>query len=307
MDKDIDLQGFLNGDCSYGAVGMHNLTRPLPDASRREEPVTAYHVLLTDPYLICRGEEEFRMRGYEKVTAELSARLWRRYNGPIYLLTDRRGAMYFREIGMDQFYDGVDSSLDGQRYCIDLKKFWAAGKVQALLQVHAPCAVIDLDMLVWQPLDLDGCQLAAAHTEPVLEWLYPPFSTFLMSPRYDFPKQWDPAAEPLNTSFVYFADEGFKDDYASQSIRFMRFERDTPDSGAMCMIFAEQRILAMCAAQAGISVKTFLEYGKPLDRQGLMTHIWEAKKLLHWNADAEKGYNALCRKKIMQLAEGNVP
>lgn len=306
MDYNFDIQGFLSGDCSYGAVGMHNLTRPLSGASRRAKPLTAYHVLLAEPYVVRNQGKDFRMREFERLTAELSACLWRRYNGPIYLLADRQGAAYARETGMDRFYDGIDSSLDGRSYCIDLEKYWAVGKILALLQMHAPCVVIDLDMLVWNPLELDGFAVAAAHTEPDEDWLYPPFSYFLMSPRYTFPSQWDPAAKPLNTSFVYFADNGLKDDYARQSIRFMQFERDTPDNGFACMIFAEQKILGMCAAAAGIQVKTFLEYGQPLERQELMTHIWSAKRLLHWYAQAEKGYNLLCRRKLVQLAEGSV-
>lgn len=305
VEKAIDIQGFLHGDRNYGAIGMHNLVRPLDSASRRAEPLTAYHVLLSEPYSACH-KGPFRMREYERMTAELSARLWRRYNGPIYLLTDRQGAAYFREQGMEKLYDGVDGSLNGQKYCIDLKKYWAAGKVMALLKLHAPCAIIDLDMLIWKPLELEGCQVAAAHREPVMEELYPPFSEFIMSPRYQFPKQWNPEVEPLNTSFVYFADDGFKNDYAGQAIRFMQYERNTPDRLSRCMIFAEQRILGMCAAAYGIRVKTFLEYGKPLDRQEFMTHIWSGKGLLQADVQAESEYNALCEKKIAQLTERSV-
>ncbi len=305
VENEIDIQGFLHGNRNYGAIGMHNRVRPLFSLPRRAESLTAYHILLTEPYFAWH-KGPFQMREYERVTAELSVRLWRRYNGPIYLMTDRQGAAYCREQGMEKLYDGVDDSLSGQKYCIDMKKYWAAGKIIALLNIQAPCVIIDLDMLIWKPLELGGCQVAAAHTEPIIEELYPPFAEFIMSPRYQFPKQWDLSVEPLNTSFVYFADEGFKNDYARQAIRFMQYERNTQDSLSRCMIFAEQRILGMCATAYGIQAKTFLEYGKPLDRQEFMTHIWSGKELLRTHTRAESEYNVLCGKKIAQLAEMGV-
>lgn len=280
---------------------MHNLTQPLPPTSHQTQSLTGYHVLVTTPSSLWNGGALFQMKEFERVTAELSARLWRRCCGPIYLLTDGPGEAYFHRTGLSRIYDGVYASLDCHHYGIDLRKYWAAGKIQALLQVRAPCTILDLDMLVWQRPNLSDCRLAAAHTEPLLDWLYPPFSSFMMSPRYTFPAYWSQTALPLNTSFVYFADDNFKNDYARQSIRFMQYERDTPDSGATCMIFAEQRILGMCAAAAGIQAKTFLEYGKPLARQNLMTHLWSAKTLLYQNPAFEDAYCALCREKFKEI------
>lgn len=298
---DIETWKVLNGDLSCGAVGMRNLTQPLPLTGCQTQPLTAYHVLLTAPFSLCNGSTPFELREFERVTVELSAQLWRRCCGPIYLLTDGPGEAYFHRIGLSRIYDGMYASLDCHHYGIDLCKYWAAGKIQALLQVRAPCVILDLDMLVWRRPELSGCRLAAAHSEPLLDELYPPFSFFLMSPRYTFPADWSQTALPLNTSFVYFADDAFKDDYARQAIRFMQYERDTPDNGATCMIFAEQRILGMCAAAAGIQPKTFLEYGNPLARQDLMTHLWSAKTLLHQDSAFEEAYCTLCREKLQEI------
>lgn len=301
LHTDSEIKAIFSGDRDCGAIGLHNLTQPLSSVGHQAKPLTAYHILLTAPRLLWNGDEPFQMREYERLTAELSVRLWRRCCGPVYLLTDGPGEAYFHETGLGRIYDGVCACLDCHRYGIDLRKYWAAGKIQALLQVHAPCVILDMDMLVWRRLELSDCSLAAAHTEPLLDRLYPPFSFFLMSPRYTFPANWSQTVLPLNTSFVYFSDDAFKDDYAKQSIRFMQYERDTPDSGATCMIFAEQRILGMCAAVAGIQPKTFLEYGRPLARQNLMTHLWSAKTLLHQATGFEEAYCALCREKLHEI------
>lgn len=298
---DPEIQDIFSGNRSCGAIGLYNLTQPLSSIGRRARPLTAYHILLTAPRFLWNGGEPFQMREYERITAELSVRLWRHCCGPVYLLTDSPGEAYFHETGLSRIYDGVCTCLDCRRYGINLCKYWAVGKIQALLQVRAPCVILDLDMLVWRRPELSGYRLAATHTEPLLDWLYPPFSFFLMSPRYTFPADWSQTALPLNTSFVYFADDAFKNDYAKQAMRFMQYERDTPDSGATCMIFAEQRILGMCAAAAGIRPKTFLEYGKPLARQDLMTHLWSAKPLLHQDSAFEEAYCALCREKLQEI------
>lgn len=141
---------------------MHNFKGPLSDAPCRTAPLTAYHVLSTEPYYIWNEGRTFQMREYEQLTAELSACLWHRYNGPIYLLTDRQGAEYICEKGMKRFYDGIDCSLDGRSYNIDFKKYWAFGKIQALLQIHAPCAIIDLEttcFMAWAVIGQDSLEV----------------------------------------------------------------------------------------------------------------------------------------------------
>ena len=108
---------------------------------------------------------------------------------------------------------------------------------------------------------------------------------------------------PLNTSIAYFGDEDFKNYYAKESVRFMQYERDTLDNGSWCMVFAEQRILGMCAASWNISVKTYLEYDRPLEKQDLVTHLWSAKGLLRSEKRFCDQYIKLCEDKIGQFRE----
>lgn len=296
-----EFKKFFTGEQCFGAVGMHNLSRPLAAVPCCAHKVTAYHAFLPLLRSDVDNPEELELPEFELLTAELSARLWKKYNGPIYLLTDATGAEYFRKKSFEGIYDGILPVLDGKSFGINLNKYWASGKIQALTKIKAPCAILDLDMLIWKPLDLFDCGLAAAHTEHLNERLYPNTSFFDMSPKYQFPKQWNYSIEPLNTSFVYFADDALKEDYTQHSIRFMQYERDTPNDGFSCMIFAEQRILAMCAAQNRVKVKTFLDKDNLSAKQDIMTHLWSGKRLIRLQKSVEKEYIALCRKKIDEI------
>lgn len=300
---EYSFKGFFTGEQCFGAVGMHNLSRPLADAQSLPQKVIAYHTFLPLSHYGADSPEELNLAEFELLTAELSARLWKKYNGPIYMLTDALGAEYFRQRHFEDIYDGILPILDARNFGIDLNKYWAFGKIQALTKIKAPCAIIDLDMLIWKPLNLMECGLAATHIEHLNEWLYPDTSFFIMSPKYQFPQEWNYSIEPLNTSFVYFADDALKEDYTQQSIRFMQYERDTPNDGFSCMIFAEQRILTMCAAQHQVKVKTFLDYDNLSAKQDIITHLWSGKKLIRLEKSVEKKYITLCQKKIDEIQE----
>ncbi len=302
---DLDQLGsgarnFLTGRIYCGAVGMGNLFEPLKKSARSDPPVAAYHVLLTEPWRRLHGNAPFSMPLHEQWTARLSALAWRRYNGPIHLFTDRQGKAYFRENGLDSVYDSVRDDL-WDTYGLDQRKFWASGKLLALQKLTVPCLIIDMDLIVWDRLPLDGAALAAAHIEHLNEKFYPDVDYFLMSPRYQFPKKWDYGTKPLNTSILYLADERLKDEYLCRAFDFMRYERDTPDNGSNCMIFAEQRILAMCAAKLGIRAKTFLDYDNLQAPQRLITHTWSGKRLLTRFKDVENVFAACCQEKCGQL------
>ena len=291
---------FLAGQIFCGAVGMANLFLPLSDEPLRERPVTAFHVLFTAPFHRFYGDTPFSMTEHEQWTARLSALAWRRYNGAIHLFTDPEGAAYVRQIGLEGVYDSVREDL-WDPYGLDQKKFWASGKLLALERMPEGCLLLDMDLIVWRPLPLDGASLAAAHTEHLCDAFYPGTDYFLMSPRYRFPADWDYTAEPLNTSILYLKDRALKEEYLAEAIAFMRAERDTPDNGSNCMIFAEQRILAMCAARRGVRARTFLNYDAPLERQTLITHTWSGKLVLSRRRAVEEVFVAQCRKRCREL------
>lgn len=84
----------------------------------------------------------YEMHEFERLTAELSARLWRSYNGPVYMMTDEAGWQYIRKSGLENVYDGVFPVLEWRNYGINTYKYWASGKIQALMRIQAPCTLI---------------------------------------------------------------------------------------------------------------------------------------------------------------------
>lgn len=293
-------QDFLMGRIFCGAVGMENMFAPLSNLPCPQQTISACHVFLTSPFHRMHGDKPYSMPLHEQWTARLSALLWKRYNGPIHLITDNDGAVYFHEIGLDQVYDSVQADL-WDSYGLNQEKFWASGKLLALERMQAPCMIIDMDLLVWQPLPLQEEALAAAHTEHLTDNAYPDTDYFIMSPKYQFPVDWDYTTEPLNTSLLYLGNDDLRQDYLREAFKFMRYERDTPDNGSICMTFAEQRILAMCAARQNLYAKVFLDYDNLLDQQPLITHIWSAKRLISRHPDVEKIFIACCKEKCAEL------
>ena len=81
----------------------------------------------------------------------------------------------------------------------------------------------------------------------------------------------------------------------------MYSEKETPDNGVICMVFAEQRILAMCAATQGIIAKSLLDYNQLSEPQTLLTHIWSAKKIIEMISGINKIFTELCQEKLTFL------
>lgn len=284
-----------------GSIGMWNMSAPLAKKPFEIRQVQGWHILTTDLYFERHPEKhKFTMAEWEILTLRLSALLWRSYNGPINMMTDQAGAEFLEENKLDICYNDIKIIPKLKWYGINQKKFWAAGKIIALQNIQVPCAILDWDMLIWETLNFADASLVTTHIEHIDGVYYCPPENFDMSPRYTFPA-WDFTTEPLNTSLLYIKDWDFKEYYVNASLDFMQNERNTPDNGSNCMIFAEQRILAMCARKWGIVPRVFLDYDNLMRDQHLMTHIWVGKPFVRGNNIAKEMYIDLCRKKLAEI------
>ena len=90
----MDETDFLIID-KHGAVGAKNLFGGLRPAEKGAS-LPGYHALSTAPFARRSPGKPYYMEETDLLTAELSARLWRRYNGPIRLLTDAMGFEYIK-------------------------------------------------------------------------------------------------------------------------------------------------------------------------------------------------------------------
>ena len=281
----------------HGAIGTKNLFGGLGPAVKGAS-LPGYHALSTAPFARENAGIRYQMDEIDLLTAELSAQLWRRYNGPIRLLTDPMGCEYVKSTPLGDVYDEILPILDSRCCGIDPVKYWAAGKIAALSKLSTPCVILDMDMMIWKPLDLSGEKLVCACVELIDNTVYPPFSFFRTTPGYTFPSEWSEEATALNTAFLYIDDEELKQYYTREAFRFMLAERESPDYWAVCMTFAEQRILGMCAEARGIYAKLLYDMDKDC-----LTHTWGAKGQLRSEKDFREFYLALCKEKLRQIKD----
>ena len=236
-------------------------------------PFQGAEYFIEDPILLC---------------TILSALMWRRLNGDIKLYTDKVGYDYYKRVGLLDLYDGgIDvETLEHLPSTIDYKIFWAGAKLFALRKEGAPVAMVDNDLIVWKPI---GEQLAAhpvtvLHTEDLNEQTYPSGYVLLTRDGYQYHPRWDWTARPCNTSLACFTDAEFLDYYLGCAVDFMEGNAAKGIENVSRMVFAEQRILAMCAVEKGIAVHSMLD--NPFERQDIVTHIWGAK--VYARNDAEQ-------------------
>lgn len=206
----------------------------------------------------------------------LSALSWRKFNGEITLCADSVCAEYIRSAGLEplwnKVYECVPDDLDG----IDPIMFWAGGKLLALKQVTAPVVMLDTDFIAWKKLEF-GESVIAAHREELNPDIYPPLSYFIV--REHIIPNFDENVLPLNTAFLYLPDNDLKEFYTSQAVAFMKSAEPCGET-LRYMVFAEQRMAAMCAHYTNTPVQTLLDYRELFFPQDDFTHLWGAKQQL---------------------------
>lgn len=247
----------------------------------------------TRPYAMHYPGHPYEIPDYELLTTVLSALLWREKNGSICMITDRVGERYYRSLGLAPVWnDGIRCELDAIPYTVDPSTFWAAGKLYALQATPAPCVMMDTDFIVWSDLRerLAASQLSVIHREPLNPDIYPAPSAFRLSPSYAFPADWNWDAPACNTAFTYFGDESLRTSYVSQALDFIHAARG--HDGLIYMVFAEQRLLAMCAEAMHIPIDA-LSTPEALfqPEQKDFTHTWGFKQAMQ---DYPQARNRFC-------------
>ena len=244
-----------------------------------------------------------RLCDFELLAMLLSALEWRRHNGNIMLVTDEAGMAYVHRQGIAAAWDRVVPGLRNmQQAGIDEQTFWAGAKLLALSQQPAPCIMIDLDFIVWKKIDFERLQPAvvAIHRESVNNSVYPVREFFQMRAGWQWPESLDWSVEACNTAFVYFGSERLRQVYCSLAMRFMR-AADTRNAGLPYMVFAEQRLLAMCAVRLRESVGTFADLPELFGgRQRCFTHLWGMKEHLRRNPEEAAAFCRSCVRRLQR-------
>ncbi|MCD8390212.1 MAG: hypothetical protein LUD03_00005 [Firmicutes bacterium] len=242
---------------------------------------------------------KYNIEDFEILTTVLSALKWREHNGKITMFTDSAGYEYYAENNLLSLWDGgVSVSLNAMPD-INSDMFWAGGKIFALGQCSAPVAMIDTDFIVWAPLAFDNLPaLTVIHSEDIYPDVYPPREHFKMKSGYRFDKDWNWSKRPLNTAFTVIKSEELLQYYTKSAMDFMQNAEDADDN-LTYMVFAEQRLLAMCADKMGVEVKE-LSNLENLFRDGerYFTHIWGMKQQMRDNGRLRYDFCMRCLNRI---------
>lgn len=234
---------------------------------------------------------------FELLTTILSALMWRRKNGNITMITDTVGAEYYKRTGIDCIWDGIEVLLDTVNVNPDV--FWAAGKLYALSMQKAPIAMIDTDFIVWETLDFDKLgDVTVIHFEDLYPDVYPPKEYFKMQD-YEFDSRFDWNVKACNTAFCVIKNEEALRFYTDEAIKFMRSAEETDDR-LKYMVFAEQRLLPMCAKVSGAEVSAFSSLSDLFsENEKRFTHTWGMKQQMRDNAALRYDFCKRCINRIV--------
>ena len=252
----------------------------------------------TAPFFAKNNSKHYMMEDFNILTTILSVLKWKEKNGSIKLYTDTAGYNYFEKNGILSLWDaGIDVEvLNHAEKNINPKTFWAAGKLMALAHENCPICLIDLDFIIWKKIFFPESPLVVIHREALATNVYPGKEHLTIPNHYTFDKSFSWSEPACNTAFVFYNHDELKDFYLTEAFRFM-IENPAKD-GNISMVFAEQRLLAMCAKKLNIPITCF--HPNPFDSSNrLYTHIWGYKLQLKQDPIARTNFCKKCIKRII--------
>jgi hypothetical protein len=263
----------------------------------------AIHIHSTKPFFMKTKGVPFFMEDYNLLSTILSALMWREKNGTIKLYTDKIGYDYYGSLGLFDLWDaGIDTDvLEGIPKTINQQIFWAAAKIFALQNAETPVAMIDMDLIVWKDIasELTGKQFSVIHRESLIGY-YPSPNKLKIRAGYQFDPEWDWTVLPCNMAFAYFSDADFKNYFTGCAIDFMIDNGEYPMEFVSQMVFAEQRMAALCAKKMNVPIHHFLD--DPWQNNNKhFTHIWGGKDIARNNPMQRKLLCCALLKKIEVL------
>ena len=237
---------------------------------------------------------------FDIMTTILSALKWREKNGTIKMVTDNAGYKFYEERGMMCLWDAVTTELEEIPDCVNPQQFWAAGKLFALRNEEIPVAVIDTDFIVWDRLAFDNLRdIMVIHREDLYSDVYPEIHHFNMKRGYIFNPDLDWRLNPANTAFYVIKSEELRDLYVKEAVDFM-YNAEDGDT-LTYMVFAEQRLLPMCANMIGVELGEFSNAEKLFcDGERYFTHTWGMKQQMREDSALRYDFCMRCARRIKE-------
>lgn len=256
----------------------------------------AIHINWTKPFTN-KTDRTYEVEDFEILTTILSALKWREKNGKIKMITDSVGEKYYKATGLSIIWDSIENLLDDIDVNADV--FWAAGKLFALRKQTAPIAMIDTDFIVWEKIYTEQLSdISVIHFEDLYSDVYPPKEHFDMND-YSFDEDFDWSLKACNTAFCVIKNDEFLKYYTEKAIEFMRHANEENDK-LTYMVFAEQRLLPMCAKKMNTSLSAFSDLEHLFENgENYFTHTWGMKQQMRDNAPLRYDFCRRCINRIM--------
>jgi len=272
-----------------------------------------FHSLWTRPMFETRqaqATQDLVFWDFEALTWLTSVLEIRRHS-PIRLITDTRGRQFVLNTALDSIYNGgISTALDDIPDTIDPQIFWAAGKIYAWREIDGPCISVDTDAVLWQPIT-PTAPIVALHLENRAWGWYASNRQAFAPFGFDDPS-WDWDLHPFNHGVLYIQDPearrvwtekaiGFMNEFSAQVRQLEQSGAENPPHTRDAMLFADQRLLVMCAQRLGLSMVPLTRLDETtgyLLRNPLYTHLWGSKLFYPYCAEARF---AFCRHLVSYL------
>ena len=149
----------------------------------------------------------YELPNYQILYTVLSALNWKLNNGPIKLYTDSVGLSYYKQLGICDLYDEIDTEFLDNLQNVDPAYYWTSGKIQALQNETEPFVFLDQDFIVRNrvPESFYSSDLGIGHWEiPRGEYYFTKKQWESEIKHIEFPENYNCNAYSPNTSFLYF-------------------------------------------------------------------------------------------------------
>jgi hypothetical protein len=160
--------------------------------------------------------------------------------------------------------------------------------------------MLDTDFIVWYGIEFSAIKesIGVIHTEELYSDVYPPCESFVFRNGYAIDSSFDRTVKPCNTAFLYISDGEFLKYYTDSATAFMENAADCDDF-LTYMVFAEQRMLSMCAKKSGREIFAFSDL-EQLFRDGnrYFTHTWGFKQQMRENPHIRYDFCKRCANRI---------
>lgn len=160
--------------------------------------------------------DTYQLPNYQILYTILSAIRWKLHNGPIKLYTDSIGLSYYKQIGICDLYDEIDTEFLDNLQNVDPAYYWTSGKIQALQNEKEPFVFLDQDFIVRDtiPESFYKTDIGIGH------WEIPRGNYYFTKKQWEseikhveIPENYNCNAYSPNTSFVYFGSNSAVEEY----------------------------------------------------------------------------------------------